>query len=631
MSTLDLLGQRKYWPLFWTQFLGALNDNAFKNALVILITFGVAADAEGGLSSAQKVALTAGLFVLPFFLFSALAGQLADKYDKARLVRLVKVAELPIMLLGGAALVLQHVVLGWVALFLMGLQSTFFGPLKYSALPELLEPDELVAGNALIEMGTFLAILIGTVLGGILIGVPGSGPWAMAAVVVVLAAVGYACARQVVTAGPAAPDLRVEWGVVQPTWRLLQVITRERSILHGVLGISWFWLLGAVVLSILPGLVTEYLGGSESMVTYLLVLFSVGVGAGSLVCEKLSFRQLELGLVPLGSLGMSVFLLDTALTLATLDRPATGNLTEFVLSASGLRLTLDLSLFAFSSGLFIVPLYTFLQERSSEQVRSRVIAANNVMNAAFMVAGSLLLSGLLAAHATIAQILVVLTLMNLAVAVYIYTVIPEFLFRFVCFCLAHVLYRIRVEGREHIPLHGPALLVCNHVTFVDWLILSSASPRPIRFVMHYAFTKLPGSGRIFRDAKVIPIASAKEDPALLAAAFRRISEELRQGELVCIFPEGKLTTDGTMAVFRRGVERILEADPVPVVPMHLGGLWQSVFSRHTPRRPFRRVWSRIWLRVGAPLSPGEATAENLEQRVRELGGVGQGAAELRPV
>jgi 1-acyl-sn-glycerol-3-phosphate acyltransferase len=609
-----LLANRRFAPLFWTQFWGAFNDNLFKNALVLTLTFGGAA--AFGLAPEKLVALAGGVFILPFFLFSALAGELADKYSKTTLIRWVKLGEVLVMLLGATAFLLGSGTLSFVVLFLMGLQSTLFGPLKYGALPELLGQGDLVGGNALVEVGTFLAILLGTIAAGVLLSSAGIGTVALA--VVIVAGLGYWQARQLPMARAVAPGLRISRGLLRPTWELVRIASRQRSVLLSILGISWFWLLGAVVLSVLPSLVALHLGGSELLVTYLLALFSVGVGAGSLLCKKLSFRQLELGLVPLGSLGMTLFLFDAGLVLW--DHAPTPGLTLGGLLATfdGVRLSLDLTAFSLTSGLFIVPLYTLLQERSEEGERARTIAANNVVNAAFMVAGSLLLTALYAAGASIPQVLLVLAALNLAVAAYIYTVLPEFLFRLVCFGLAHMMYRLRVTGREHIPLQGAAVLVCNHVTFVDWLILSSATQRPLRFVMHNAFTRLPLSGRIFRDAKVIPIASAREDAALLEQAFRRISEELRAGELVCLFPEGMLTRDGSMAPFRRGIERIVATDPVPVVPMHLDGLWGSVFSRATPRRFFRRFWSRVDLRIGAPEAPSAATAAELEHRVRAL-------------
>ena len=618
-STSTSIFRGGFAALFWTQFLGAFNDNLFKNALVITLTFGLAQDSA--LSSEQLVAIAGGAFIFPFFILSAVAGQIADKFPKGRVVRWVKVSEVAIMVLGAGGFIVHSTGLLFTALCLMGMQSAMFGPVKYGMLPELLPQDKLVAGNAAVEMGTFLSILLGTIAGGVLIAMEQWGPLWVGLTAITVAVLGLFSALRVPHGSAADSQLTIDRNPIPSTLGLWKIVRREpKSVANSILGISWFWLLGAVVLSILPAMVRKHLGGNEAVVTYLLGLFSVGVALGSLLCERLSFQQLELGLVPIGSAGITLFLLATALLLGPGDlRPASTSLLSLLQSTQGLSLSVCLALFSVASGLFIVPLYTLLQERSDEAQRSRVIAANNMVNALFMVLGSALLTGLFTLGVSIPQVLGILALLNLAVAIYIYTLIPEFLFRFICFVLGHVLYRIRVTGKQHIPMTGAAVLVCNHVTFIDWLIISVASQRPMRFVMHYGFFKLPLLGWFFRDAKVIPIAGMKEDPDVLASAFDRIAAELQAGELVCIFPEGKLTGDGHMNPFRQGIERILAETPVPVVPMHLHGLWGSVFSRHRDRKPFRRFWSRIHLSIGELLPPEQASATTLEARVRALG------------
>jgi 1-acyl-sn-glycerol-3-phosphate acyltransferase len=619
-----LLRQPAFRALFFAQFLGAFNDNLFKSALVLLLTFGAASHASW--SAEQLVALSSGAFILPFFVFSALAGQLADKLVKARLIRWVKGLELAVMLIASAGFLTRNLALLFAALFLAGTQAALFGPLKYGVLPELVTARELGAANAAVETGTFLAILLGTIGGGALIALPSAGPWLVSACLVLIAGLGWLAARRLPHGPRAAPGLCIERGIAGPTWRLLQSAARPRSVLHSILGISWFWLTGAAVLAVLPGLVKVHAGGSESLVTYLLALFSVGVGAGSLLYGRLSRRRGELGVVPLGALGMSVFLFDVAATLGRARRtPDAISVVDWLGTLEGLHLSASFLLFAVASGLFIVPLYTLLLERSAPELRSRVIAANNVANAGFMVAGALLLVGLFAAGATIPQILALLALSNLGVAVYTYLVMPQVAFRFVCFLVARVLYRLRVRGAQHVPSSGAAVLVCNHVSFVDWLIISASCQRPLRFVMHRDFLKLPFTRRFFRDMSVIPICSVKEDERLLEAAFARISAELRQGELVCLFPEGRLTTSGEIGAFRAGIERVLRDDPVPVIPMHLAGLWGSVFSRYRPRRLLRRFRTRVRLEVGAPLSPQGASAALIEARVRALAKASQDA------
>jgi 1-acyl-sn-glycerol-3-phosphate acyltransferase len=625
-TSKSLLVARRFWPIFTTQFCGAFNDNFFKSALVLTVTF--QGMSLAGLPPEQLVALAGGVFILPFFLLSAVAGELSDKYAKARLIRVVKIAEIAIMGLGAVGFFTNNVIALFAVLFLMGVHSTIFGPLKYGILPELLQSDELVGGNALIETGTFLAILLGTIGSGALMALGMHGGRLVAAGTMVVAIAGYLASRAIPIGKAAAPELVVSRGLFGPTRNLVRCAAQERSVVYSILGISWFWLMGAIVLSVLPTLVKQDIGGTEAVVTYFLALFSVGVGAGSMLCKRLSARQLELGLVPIGSFGITVFLFDASVALRRVGHRAGTTILQLMGSGSGVRLTIDLALFAVASGVFIVPLYTLMQERSNVAVRARVIAANNVVNAAFMVAGAALLAALFAAGASISLVFALLAALNLAVAIYIYTVIPEFLFRFICFCLAHFLYRLRIVGGDNIPKDGPAVLVCNHVTFVDWLVLAVTTQRPMRFVMHHSFTRLPFTGRLFRDAKVIPIAGAKENPEILEAAFTRISKELKDGEIVCIFPEGQLTRDGKMGPFRRGIERIIATDPVVVIPMRLDGLWKSMFSYSTERRPFGRMWQRVELRIGEPLAPEHVTAALLEERVAALGFV-SGAAPAR--
>ena len=604
-----------FWALFTTQFLGAFNDNLFKTALAVAITFEAAS--LGKLGPTSLVALSGALLILPFALFSALAGQLADRYPKQRLIVLTKLAECAIMTVGSAGLMLKNLPLCLGALFLLGTQATFFGPLKYGALPELLPEKRLVQGNAFVEMGTFLAILLGTIAGGVL---AQGNRSTLAAVVLGVAILGFVVARGVPPLPAAAPGLHIDRRWLAPTWRLIGLARQNRAVFHSVLGISWFWLIGAVVLSLLPELVKDHLGGGPTVVTFMLGAFSVGVGLGAFVCEKLSFEQIELGLVPVGSLGLSVALAWVGIvTDPHAAHAGVLSVGQFLGEARGLWATASVTLLALSGGIFTVPLYTLLQGRSEPSSRSRVVAANNVMNALFMVAGSAFLAGLSAIGVSVPIVLVILSIANLVVAAYTYSVVPEFLFRLMCWFLAHVLYRLQIVGQERIPRQGAAVLVSNHVTFVDWLIISASSQRPIRFVMHHEFLKIPLTGRLFRDAKVIPIAGAKENAEVLDAAFERIAEALTEGELVCIFPEGKLTRDGELSPFRRGIERIVATTPVPVLPMSLNGLWGSRFSRQSEgKKPLGKLWSRITLRVGTMLAPNEVSAERVEREVRAL-------------
>jgi 1-acyl-sn-glycerol-3-phosphate acyltransferase len=616
-----LLRARRFGPFFVTQTLGAFNDNVFKNALVILVTFGIA-----GLSPADVnlyVNLAAGLFILPFFLFSATAGQIAEKYEKSRLIRGIKLFEIVIMLLAVAGLALGSIPFLMGVLFLMGTQSALFGPVKYSILPQHLHETELVGGNALVEAATFLAILLGTMLGGWLMAQHGGAQW-ISATVVVVAVLGYLTSRGIPSAQPTAPELRINWNPVTETWRNFRFMQTNRTVLLAVLGISWFWFYGALFLSQLPNYTKLNLGGDETVVTLLLTLFSLGICIGSLLCERLSGHKVEIGLVPLGSIGLTLFGIDLYFAqpeVATVTGISAG---EFLKSASNHRVLWDLLLTGIFGGFYIVPLYALIQTRSEPSHRSRIIAGNNILNALFMVAAALIAIVLLDAGLSIPQLLLVAALMNAAVAVFIYSLVPEFLMRFMVWALINTLYRIRKTGLEHIPDEGPAVIVCNHVSFVDALILGGNIRRPVRFVMYYKIFRIPVLNFIFRTAKAIPIAGAKEDPALMEKAFAEVEAALKNGDVVGIFPEGALTADGEIQSFRPGIERIIAATPVPVVPMALRGLWGSFFSRRDSflkrgRLP-RRFWSKIELVAGAPVPPDQVSAADLEARVRALRG-----------
>jgi len=620
-SQFSLLRQRRFGPFFLTQALGAFNDNVFKNALVILVTFGIAGLAREQISF--YVNLAAVLFILPFFLFSATAGQLAEKYEKSRLIRGIKLLEIGIMLLGALGLWLGSIPLLLGVLFLLGFQAALFGPVKYAILPQHLREEELVGGNAWVEAGTFLAILLGTVLGGWLVAQPGGTHW-VAVVVVALALAGYAACRAIPPAAPAAPELRINWNPLTETLRNLRFMRTNRTVFLSVMGISWFWLYGAAFLSQMPTYASQVLGGDPSVATLLLTLFSVGIGAGSLLCERLSGHKVEIGLVPLGSIGLTLFGIDLYLAhpgMAT----ATGLTAQAFLEQPGAwRVVADLVLIGIFGGFYIVPLYALIQTRSEPSHRSRIIAGNNILNALFMVVAGALAVGLFKAGLTIPELLLVVALMNAAVAVFIYSLVPEFLMRFLVWLLTRTLYRIDQRGMEHIPDEGAAVIVCNHVSFVDALILGGNIRRPVRFVMYHKIFRIPVLNFIFRTARAIPIAPAREDEALMRKAFEDIAAALAAGDIVGIFPEGGLTPDGEIQGFRPGIERIIERSPVPVVPMALSGLWESMWSRRDSRLRRMRLPRRLRAHIGMSAAPAvpaaEVRAAALEQAVRELRG-----------
>ncbi len=633
-----LLTQRRFLPFFLTQSLGAFNDNVFRNAMLALIVFQMGLDHDQAKLYSQ---LMPALFILPFFLFSATAGQIAEKFEKTRLIRFVKLFEIGAMTVAAYGFAAHHAGLLLVVLFLMGMHSTMFGPIKYSILPQALHPEELVGGNGLVETGTALSILFGMMLGMGLMGVSGHGPMLASIAVLSIALIGYATSRAIPLAPATAPELRFNLNPFSETWRTLKLCTKQRAVFNSVLGISWFWFFGTALTTQLPIYAIDQLGGGLGLNLLALGLFSVGTGMGSLLCEKLSGRSVEIGLVPLGAFGISAFAIDLYFARPGLAPVGGLGIVAFVQTHGSWRIMLDLALIGVFGGFFLVPLFALVQNRTPRSELSRVIAGNNILNAAFIVAAAVCSITLQSTEVhvlglripmpglTIPQFFLVIAVLNALVAIYIFTLVPEFLMRFLSWLLVKSLYRLRVQGIENIPEQGPALLVCNHVSYMDALIIGGAVPRPARFVMHHAIYRTPELHWLFRTAKAIPIASAKSDPALLERAFAAVDAALAEGEIVCLFPEGRLTLDGEIGAFRPGVERILAARPVPVVPIALRGMWSSMWSQRSAQpgngklarmRVPRRLRAHVELIIGAPIPAPQANAELLEATVRELRG-----------
>jgi 1-acyl-sn-glycerol-3-phosphate acyltransferase len=619
-----LLRQRRFAPFFWTAFLGAGNDNLFKFAFTVLVTYQLQV---GWLPPAMAGLVIGALFILPFLLFSATAGQLADKLEKTRVIRFVKTLEIAIMALAAWGFWAVNVPALLACVVLMGLHSTFFGPVKFAYLPQHLNERELTGGNGMVEMGTFVSILLGNVAGGLLIAIPEVGRHYVAFACLGVALLGRATAQFVPASPSTDPGLLINWNPVSETWRNLRLANQNIVVFRSLLGISWMWFFGAVFLSQFPSFAKDVMGGDEHVASLLLVVFSVGIGIGSLLCEGLSRRHVEIGLVPFGAIGMSVFAIDLyfatrghASALATAG--ATATVSEFIREPWHWRVMADLALLALFAGLYSVPMYALIQLRSQSTHRARIIAANNILNALFMIVSSLLAGALLAAGATIPQIFLVTAVLNAVVAAYIFLLVPEYLLRFLALIATRLMYRFRISGDEHIPTRGAAILVCNHVSFVDAILLMAASPRPIRFIMDHRIFAVPVLGWLFRLVKAIPIASRAEDLAAYERAFDEARKVLEDGELLCIFPEGGITKDGTLQPFKGGVMKILGSHPVPVVPLALHGLWGSYFSRASGAamtQPFRRgLFSPVGLSASAPLPAAQVTPEDLRERVAQM-------------
>ncbi|MDH3439649.1 MAG: MFS transporter [Gammaproteobacteria bacterium] len=424
-NQFNLLTERRFAPFFATQFLGAFNDNVFRNGLIIVITFqGISVF---DLNASQLANVAGALFMLPFFLFSASAGQLADKFEKSRLMRIVKTIEICLMMLAAYALVSGMYELLFLVLFLMGFQSTLFGPVKYAYLPQKLDSSELIGGNALVESGTYLAIIFGLIVGDLAVAQDPGNLYFLSVCLVTFAVVGYLASRSVPHTPPVDPDLTINWNIWRETWKIVGYAREDRSVFLAILGISWFWFLGSAMTLQIPAYTLDILNGNQAINIILLVAFSIGVGIGSLLCERLSGRRIELGLVPLGSIGLSVFAVDLYFAQPDMHATAVNTAADFFARPGSLRILADISMLGAFGGIYSVPLYALIQERATRQHLSRIIAANNIINSLFIVVAAILALALLNAGLTIPEFFAVLGILNGAFAVVIYRALPEFM------------------------------------------------------------------------------------------------------------------------------------------------------------------------------------------------------------
>ncbi|WP_434027007.1 MFS transporter [[Pseudomonas] boreopolis] len=621
-SQFALLKQRRFLPFFAVQALGAFNDNVYRQAIIGLLFY-------LGVDEAQRTLYTnlaPALFILPYFLFSAIAGQIAERLEKQKLIVITTTMEIGIMSLAAVGFLTQNMPVLLVALFCTGLQSTLFGPVKYSILPAVLKPEELTGGNGLVEMGTSISILCGMIVGGLIFQIAGThGPETAATAVIAIAVCGNLCARLIPKVDAGAPGLKVRWNPLPESLAIMRLTRRTPAVRNAILGVSWFWFIGTVLTAQLPSYAEINLGGHQELYVFALALFSIGTGAGSLLCEKLSGRTVEIGLVPLGAFGISAFLLDLYFARPGHALLAGLDIGQFLRQPGSGRIVFDLVGIGVFTGFFVVPLFALIQSRTPKAELSRVIAGLNIQNSLFIVTAAVL--GIAVQRFlgwTIPQVFLALAIANTLVAIWIFSIVPEFLMRLLSWMMVRTLYRLRLHGIEkHVPDEGAALIVCNHASYMDALILSATIPRPVRFVMYYKIFNIPVMRWIFRTAKAIPIAGAKEDPELMQRAFDAVDAALAEGELVCVFPEGALTKDGDIAPFKSGVERILARRPVPVVPMALRGMWSSMWSRRDSRmrrmRLPRRFRAHVDVAAGEPM-PGGSSAAALEARVRALRG-----------
>lgn len=591
-SEFALLRSRRFLPLFVTQFLGAMNDNVFKNAFVILALYGMAELA--GPEAQVLVTVAAGVFILPYFLFSATAGQLADAVEKSRLIRRIKLAEIAIM---AGAVVGLHLGDPWIlmgVLFLMGAQSAFFGPVKYGILPDHLAEDELVGGNGLIEAGTFLAILVGTIAGGLLI-LEADGVTLVSAALIALAIAGWAASRAIPAAPPAMPGLRVRRNFVAETARIVAHAGRNRSIFLTILGLSWFWLVGATFLAQFPTLAQAVLGADETVVTLFLVAFSVGIAIGSLACNALIKGEVSARYVPLAAIAMTVFIGDLCLALGGRTAGAeTIDAARFVADPGNWRILADLVGLAIAGGLYSVPLFAILQARSEPEHRARNIAANNVINALFMVTGAIWAAAMLAFELDVVAVFASIAAVNAVVAVYICRLLPDELLKSLFAIPLRLLFRVRIHGLEQYRKAGPrAVVVANHVSFLDGILLAVFLPGSPVFAVDTHIASRWWARPFLALARVFTV-----DPGN-PFATKALVREVRAGNHLVIFPEGRITVTGALMKVHEGPGMIADKADAELIPVRIEGAEASVFSRMKGKLR-RRLLPRITITVLEP-------------------------------
>lgn len=581
----------------------------------------------GSLDSALLVPMAGGIFIFPFFIFSATAGQMADKFQKAKLIKVIKFIEIVIMALASLGLYLNNYTMLMVVLFFMGTQSAFFGPIKYGIIPSLVPPSKLVLANAFVSAGTFIAILIGTITGGAFVELD-SYVTALSIGLLALAAIGYLFSIKVqdvpIPLGEeGAEGLKVDYTFLKPTWQILRLTMKDHGIFRTVLGISWYWFLGAAILSLLPLFVKNNLHGGSQVATFFLALFTVGMGFGAFLTEKVSEKKVEIGLVPISALGMSFFLVllfivgeVSSSTVATGELLTIG---EFFKGPYSILASISLFGMATFGGGYIVPQMSYLQSIAKPSELSQTIAGNNIWNALFMVVAAVSVM-VMTKTIGISRSFLVLALINFLHSFPLYFNYSEKTLRLWMRFLSKVFYKVRVVGGDDFPEEGPVIIVCNHVSFVDWMILMGVIKRPIHFVIDWNYYYLPTGPFWFRQAGLVPIATRKESEEVLNKAFDLIHSDLDEGSVLGLFPEGWITRDGKMRRFQPGVNKILKNRPVPVVYAALDGLWGSIFSFSGGRvllkfpRSFR---SQVTLHLSSPIAAEDYDPKEAERWIQE--------------
>ena len=595
----DLLKSRGFEAFLWTQFLGAFNDNAYKYVVSVLAVGMAASQAAGSRYLSEGLAV----FILPFFLFSGYAGHLADVHNKRTVLIATKFFEIFAMAMAFFAFFAHRIPVMMAVLFLTSLQATFFSPAKYGIVPEMLPDRDLSRANGLLEMSTFVAAILGTSIGGVMLYTWRTHPSNIGFILIAIAVAGSLASlgiTRVPDSGARQPFRLNPWAEVAIGLRRLW---SDKPLWYTVVGISYFWFLGALVQTLLVLFGSQVLRVDERWTAALAAFLAVGIGAGSVAAGRLSGDKVELGLVPLGSIGIGFF--------------------AFALSwspPSYFASAVSLTLLGFAGGVFSVPLNAFLQQKSGADEKGRLIATNNFLNTAgiLLASGSMWLMGdtLRISADRIIRIFGIFTVLATA---YMLKIVPDFTARFTLWMLTHTIYRIRIVGQEHVPTRGPALLVCNHISFVDGMLVGACIQRFIRFLVYKPYYDAKAFHWLFRLLRAIPVTGGK--PKEVLASIERAREELAGGHLVCIFAEGAVTRTGNLLPFKRGFERIIAGLDVPVIPVHLDRLWGSIFSfkkgKFFWKRP-ERIPFPVTVTFGPPL-PATVTAQQVRQVIQEMG------------
>ncbi len=611
-SQMYLFKDRRFLPMLITQACGCFNDNLLKSALIMIITY--KASIHTTLAPQFLIAIANAIFILPFVLLAGIAGQIADKYDKARVVQIIKALEIGIVILSIQGFWTSNLITLFAAISLMGMHSTFFGPIKYSILPEHLKKDELIAANGYIEATTFITILVGTLLGGFAV----SGVYAILCLMMLMAIVGFITSMYILPSTTISSDIKLNPNIFQESWLIVKYSTSKKQVFLSILGISWFWFIGAAIMSQIPTLTKDVFACDQTVANLFLGVFSVGVGAGSFICNRIFGQEISTKYVFISAIGISIFGADLffASRISAVEYPMDQlrDVVTFLGKKHNWRILVDLFFIAALGGLYIVPLYAAIQYFSAPAFRSRVIAANNVVNAVFMIASSILISILFNVGCSVTMVIFIISLLNAIVAIYIYQllpeneIIPEPILRKIIKFIFDKLYRVEIKGEENFQKAGKrAVIVSNHISYLDPAMLAVYSPERLIFAVNTHIAQEWWLKPFLKIVKAYPVDS--NNPM----AMKNIINEVRKNKKIAIFPEGRISTTGALMKIYEGPGMIADKAEACILPIRIDGLQFTIFSKmkHLARnRAFPKVTITILppVRLEAP--------NNLDSRER---------------